>query len=215
MFLPNQLELQTLFSGFLFEAGLSAVSIKNYLSDMRHFFAYCAAIESNGNPPTVQEVFQNITKYIDLYSVEQKKSFTPQSTTNRRLSSIRRFSTFLAAKFGLVSSLQNSIQPLSRAQNPFDTSNNSEDDSLPTIKKILDHFKLFLTKEKKSHSTVKNYISDLNHFFAWSANDTPFLDQNLENILSEYDRLLFISSSFNPELPSSFYHLLNFLYYFV
>jgi site-specific recombinase XerC len=104
MLLPSQLELQTLFSGFLFESGLSAVSIKNYLSDLRHFLSFCASITSHDEPPTVKEIFQSISKYIDLYTLEQKKSFTPQSTVNRRLSSIRRFSTFLASKFGLQAS---------------------------------------------------------------------------------------------------------------
>ncbi|TRZ50089.1 hypothetical protein D4S03_07305, partial [bacterium] len=166
MFLPAQLELQTLFSGFLLESGLSAVSIKNYLSDLRHFFSFCASSNK-----TVQEIFQNISKYLDLYLLEQKKSFTPQNTVNRRSASIRRFSTFLTAKFGLTSSV--------------DLPNRSIDNSLPTISKILDHFKHFLEKEKKTHSTVKNYVSDLNHFFAWSASSTPFMDQDLENILSE------------------------------
>ncbi|MFZ3068689.1 MAG: site-specific integrase, partial [Microgenomates group bacterium] len=173
--LPNQLELQTLFSGFLSEAGLSAVSIKNYLSDLRHFFSYSTSISPQDNPPTVQEIFQSISNYLNSYLLDQKRSMTPQNTINRRLASIRRFSTFLEAKYGLVSGVSSSSKDA-----PEDDS-----ESLPTIKKIIAQFKIFLLKEKKTHSTIKNYVSDLNHFFAWSANDTPFLDQNLENILSE------------------------------
>ncbi len=185
MSLPNQLELQTLFSGFLFETGLSAVSVKNYLSDLRHFFSFCASISTEDNPPSVQEIFQSISKYLNLYLTDQKKSFTPQNTINRRSASIRRFSTFLAVKFGLVSSLQEASEVSKNTPSSNISPKNSVDNSLPTISKILEHFKVFLIKEKKTHSTVKNYISDLNHFFAWSANETPFLDQNLENILSE------------------------------
>jgi len=184
-FLPNQLELQSTFSGFLFETGLSAVSVKNYVSDLRHFFSFCASNDSVDDLPSVQEVFQNISKYLNLYIIDQKKNFTPQNTVNRRLASIRRFSTFLASKFGLSSSL---LEPTRTSKSSPVTGNsqeNSDDESLPTIARILEHFKSFLVKEKKTHSTVKNYISDLNHFFAWSANETPFLDQKLENILSE------------------------------
>ncbi len=79
MFLPNQLELQTLFSGFLFEAGLSAISVKNYLSDLRHFLSFCLSISNHDNPPTVQEVFQSITKYIDLYTNDQKNPLHPKA----------------------------------------------------------------------------------------------------------------------------------------
>ena len=185
MSLPNQLELQTLFSGFLFETGLSAVSVKNYLSDLRHFFSFCASISTQDNTPSVQEIFQSISKYLNLYLTDQKKSFTPQNTINRRSASIRRFSTFLAVKFGLVSSLQEPSEVSKNTPSSHISPKSSVDNSLPTISKILEHFRVFLVKEKKSHSTVKNYISDLNHFFAWSANETPFLDQNLENILSE------------------------------
>ena len=110
---------------------------------------------------------------------------TPQNTINRRLASIRRFSTFLSSKYGLNSDLQEAKNQTKGTSSPNNLLQNNDDDSLPTIKKILDHFKVFLVKEKKTHSTIKNYVSDLNHFFAWSANETPFLDQNLENILSE------------------------------
>jgi len=183
--LPNQLELQTLFSGFLFEVGLSAVSVKNYLSDLRHFLSYSASISSPDNPPTVQEIFQSISNYLNSYLLDQKRSMTPQNTINRRLASIRRFSTFLSSKYGLNSDLQEAKNQTKGTSSPNNLLQNNDDDSLPTIKKILDHFKVFLVKEKKTHSTIKNYVSDLNHFFAWSANETPFLDQNLENILSE------------------------------
>jgi site-specific recombinase XerD len=203
MQLPEQTELQTLFSGFLFEAGLSAVSVKNYLSDLRHFLAFCASISTEDTPPSVQEVFQSISKYVNLYTDEQRRSFTPQNTVNRRLASIRRFSTFLSTQYGLQTGTETlSVTSKSAFSHVTDAVNN-DTASLPTISKILEHFKLYLVKEKKTHSTIKNYVSDLNHFFAWSANDTPFLDQNLENILSElhlntyvtYLRLSHISTS--------------------
>jgi site-specific recombinase XerD len=177
MNLPGSQELQTLFSGFLFEAGLSAVSVKNYLSDIRHFLAFCNNLHQD-KPNSTEEIFQNTSKYIDLYLADQKRSFTPKNTTNRRLASIRRFITFLSSKFGINSDASTTL--------PSSSSNaNSTSTEQPTITKILDQFKSYLVKEKKSHSTIKNYISDLNHFFAWSANSTPFMDQDFENLLSE------------------------------
>src|SRR5512138_3580786 len=106
MNLPNQTELLNLFSSFLIEAGLSQVSIKNYLSDLRHFLNFCevysAANSSTSTPTSVEEIFQNINKYLIPYVENEKATFTPKATTNRRLASIRRFSTFLSVKFKLT-----------------------------------------------------------------------------------------------------------------
>ena len=97
MSLPNQSELLTLFSSFLIESGLSAVSIKNYLSDLRNFFRFLDLEKVND----YSKVFQNISKYINRYSLQQKTLLTPSATINRRLASIRRFSTFLKSKYSL------------------------------------------------------------------------------------------------------------------
>ena len=191
MGLPDQIELLKLFQAFLLEANLSAVSIKNYLSDLRHFLSFCTtnsslrggtptwqshSIQSRPGPEvTVKDIFQNLNQYLDPYLQAQKASFTPANTTARRLASIRRFSTFLHVKF--------SISPSYRAR-PYRDSNPSRPGPDDTTK-ILDQFKTYLEKDQKTPSTVKNYLSDLHHFFLWTANQTPFTDQNLVNILSE------------------------------
>ena len=204
MGLPDQTELLKLFSAFLIEAGLSAVSIKNYLSDLRHFLSFCATETTSVNPveqPTVKDIFQNIDKYLDRYIQSQKSTFTPPSTTNRRLASIRRFSTFLKAKFSIsnIFTDQNISENIKKNENissdqttssslngiRFSEHLQSVSDSRLSSTKLLEQFKASLEKEKKTHSTIKNYLSDLNHFFLWTAKQTPFTDQNLVNILSD------------------------------
>ena len=227
MGLPDQVELLKLFQAFLQQAGLSSVSIKNYLSDLRHFLSFCtthrarpyrdsnpsrpgpddvspSSVTTNsslrGGTPTWQshsittkDIFQNLNTYLDPYLQAQKASFTPANTTNRRLASIRRFSTFLNSSLrgGTPTWQSPSISPTHRAR-PYRDSNPSRpgpDDVSPSpflsSAKILEQFKTYLEKDKKSPSTVKNYLSDLHHFFLWTANQTPFTDQNLVNILSE------------------------------
>ncbi len=215
MVLPSQPELLNLFSSFLIEAGLSAVSIKNYLSDIRHFLKFCdvysASRSESATPTTIDEIYQDLNLYLTPYTENQKATFTPRSTTNRRLASIRRFTTFLSVKFSLPNvftqqtlSEQNiksnlirqnpnfnqRSQTASPSTNVSDTShkinkNPGNNQNVLSSAKILEQFKSSLEKEKKSHSTVKNYLSDLNHFFLWTANQTPFTTQNLLNILSE------------------------------
>ncbi|MFA5843198.1 MAG: site-specific integrase, partial [Candidatus Gracilibacteria bacterium] len=203
MGLPDQVELLKLFSAFLTEARLSAVSIKNYLSDLRHFlsFVILSVVEGSHSTPTVKDIFQNLHSYLDLYLQAQKASFTPANTTNRRLASIRRFSTFLSVKFSIsnlftdqntsgssyfrhreVASGDRGDPSLSGLPRHFVPRNDAE--SLSS-EKILEQFKTYLEKDQKTPSTVKNYLSDLHHFFLWTANQTPFTDQNLVNILSE------------------------------
>ena len=190
MTLPQtQAELLQHFGSFLAEAGLSSVSIKNYLSDLRHFLAYCQTAKINQSKPSVIEIFQNISKYTKEYQENQKSIFTPSNSINRRLASIRRFSTFLFTKYSIssteipqnVSSTPSStllshapIAPIITTTQPTSYS-----------QKLLSQFRSFLESNKKSHSTVKNYISDVNHFLVWSANKTPFTPQSLSNIVSE------------------------------
>jgi len=184
MYLPDQVELLKFFQAFLQQAGLSSVSIKNYLSDLRHFLSFTSPEPSAaaGLTLTTKDIFQNLNQYLDPYLQAQKASFTPANTTARRLASIRRFSTFLHAQFGLAPLQGQAL----KGTNPqgLALQGVSPAASLSSAK-ILDQFKTYLEKDKKTPSTVKNYLSDLHHFFLWTANQTPFTDQNLVNILSE------------------------------
>jgi len=189
MSLPTPQELLKHFASFLIEAGLSAVSVKNYLSDIRHFLNFINNIPSNTTPPTVEEVFQNLTKYVNLYTEYQRALFTPINSTNRRLASIRRFSTFLSSKFRTPEGVPgHNISPTPSAKLsglPILTSPKPESTGKDAIARILSQFRTYLESEKRSHSTVKNYLSDLNHYLHWSANDTPFTPHTLELVVSE------------------------------
>lgn len=203
MNLPNQQEILKNFTSFLVESGLSSVSIKNYLSDVRHFLRFTNTKTSED----LDLIFQNITKHVNEYKIDQQNIFTPSSTVNRRLASIRRFTTFLKVNFNIgfdetIKSIdQNTSTPTSEDRE-FNKQLSGDHQDL-TSKKILEQFRSHLVSENKTHSTVKNYVSDLYHFFAWTASQTPYTVHNLVQILSKeqlnayvnYLRLCHTSSS--------------------
>jgi site-specific recombinase XerD len=220
MNLPNNHDLLTSFTAFLVESGLSSVSIKNYLSDIRHFIRHLEASKIND----LEEVFQNITKYINNYVLEQKTLLTPSATTNRRLASIRRLATYLNVKYGVVnneskSKIDHNVSPSTSTSSNLNNDSASDNSNISS-KKILDQFRQHLINEKKSHSTVKNYLSDLYHYFAWIANQTPYNTNHLEQVLSNqelqnyitYQKLVHTSTSVINRRQSSIKQLTSFCF---
>ncbi len=175
MTLPkNNHSLLTEFANFLSESGLSSVSIKNYISDLRHFFGF---LEVNGNPD-LHSLYQNISKYTKEYQINQQDIFTPINTINRRLASIRRLTTYLKVTyFADTYEENNRVDQI--------TSLATKAPSPTSSKKIIDQFNFFLKSEKKTHSTIKNYCSDLYHYFNWIAKHTPFNTHHLSQVLSK------------------------------
>jgi len=186
-------ELLKEFASFLSESGLSAVSIKNYLSDLRNFFTF---LEVNGNPD-LYNLYLNISKYNKEYQNNQRDLFTPTNTINRRLASIRRLTTFLKINFFANDDTQNQIVD----QNTSSTStssnltlDNSKQVPSPTSsQKVIDQFSSYLKSEKKTHSTIKNYCSDLYHYFNWIAKHTPFNTHHLKQVLSKEQLSSYVS----------------------
>ena len=142
--------------------GKSSVSIKNYKSDISHFLAWATLrLKTYGNYaesileicPFINHDFFNEYKN---YLVENK---TKEKTINRRLSTLRNFSTFLYFSqlvdkdymrgiqnvgIGILSSMQEKTQD------------------------IVDKFRDSLIKsEKVSANTVKNYVADVRSFLTW------------------------------------------------
>ena len=181
---PTPFEALKGFSNFLAESNLSKVSIKNYLSDLRHFFSYLDHIDNN-----LENIYLNISKYSKEYQNSQTEMFTPTNTINRRLASIRRFTTYLQINiFNHLPSATNEIyQNTSHAPNIQNSGDNSKLNSHSPIssQKIVDQFQNHLKTEKKTKSTIKNYCSDLYHYFSWTAKHTPYNTLHLDQIPSK------------------------------
>lgn len=85
----NLSNYHSLFTDFLISEDISPITLKNYRSDLKHFFGWCSKIGISG------DLFENLTcELIEKYRDELNTDKTPNKTTNRRLSTIRKFCTF-------------------------------------------------------------------------------------------------------------------------
>jgi len=148
----------------LIDEGKSAVSVKNYKSDIAHFLAWAVLrLKSFG---TYAENFIEITPFINHDFFTSYKSFmvenqTKIKTINRRLSTLRSFSRHLTSLQVLDLDFMEGIQNVGIGT-PTKTQEKTQD--------IVDKFRESLSKNKKaSPNTVKNYISDVRSFLAWTS----------------------------------------------
>ena len=131
----------------------SKATAKNYLSDLNNYFAWFTKtkmIDPLSDPDLFFKThsFKTLKEYKESL-IDAKAS---SSTIKRRFAALKRFDQF-ASKENLSSS-----DPMSEIKSI----------SLPKDENILLGFKKYLEKEKNSQSTIKNYISDINHFLNWT-----------------------------------------------
>lgn len=150
--------LQTLFENFLVKEHVSAVTRKNYRSDLRHFFNWViGTVKTRVSPQeeTPRSFLGKLTSDdIESYKRNLTLERTPLATINRRLSTIRKF--FNCA---LVSGVID--------QNPAIVLRNIPIKEPKDTEAILGAFGAFLIDEGASKITVKNYVDDVRDFFEW------------------------------------------------
>jgi site-specific recombinase XerD len=137
-------KLAQLFKKYLTNKKLSKVTVKNYISDLHHFFEWSA---KNDLKNTSRQTFS-------LYKKHLLVTHTPSKTINRYLSTLRSYGEFLQAK-GITL-----INPAEELKNP---ATNTEKQPEKT-QALLNNFKKSLKQEDLSKTTIKNYLSDVNQF---------------------------------------------------
>ena len=142
---------------------LSPSTIKNYLSDTKHFLSYLknAYQEPNIKPAHIT------TTTIKNYLSEISKTL-PSSTQKRRFSSLKHFTGFLTQTKLIDSDPSKEIDSTTFKK------------TTSTIK-IIDTFKNHLKSEGLSTSTIKNYASDLNHFLLWATKNNKLTDKHFQS----------------------------------
>lgn len=152
------------FLNYLLTSGKSKISIKNYKSDISHFLAWAVLkLKSFG---TYAESFLEITPFINRDFFTNYKNFmiengTKTKTINRRLSTLRGFSRYLASEQIIDLDFMEGIQNTGIGI-PTKVQEKTQD--------IVEKFRESLTKNKKTKpNTVKNYISDVRSFLAWTS----------------------------------------------
>lgn len=153
------------FTAYLQEQGVSALTLKNYKSDINHFSGWL--ILKTRSLGILTEQLTECLPFISKKIGHEYRNFllenaTPHITINRRLSSLRHLARFLVLTqiidFDFMAELPN-IDYVTKKINPFP---------------LVNEFEQHLSKEKASQSTIKNYLSDVRHFLAWlEANPYP------------------------------------------
>lgn len=136
-------------------------TLRNYRSDLNHFIGWATLhLKSRGEKINQEEdLIPRLSSFLIAhykgYHLENK---IPASTTNRRLSTLRNFTSFL-------------LEERLIEENPTTLIANIKDeakDSAIGAEKILEDFERHLKEEGVSKTTIKNYLSDIRHFLAWA-----------------------------------------------
>jgi len=143
----------------LVDNGLSTVSVKNYSSDISHFSGWLILrVRSFGSfVESFSEAIPFIQKNMGLsYKTFLVQNAIPVQTVNRRLSSLRHLSRFLASSqildFDFMDGIGNVV---------------NESQYLSSLESLVKDFESHLLQEKASPNTLKCYLSDIKHFLAW------------------------------------------------
>lgn len=150
------------FLNYLKDLGISPKSHKNYRSDISHFSGwFLLSIRKWG---VITSEFSEAIPFINQKSATKYKHFLVENkvadrTINRRLSTLRHLSRFLTASQILDFDFMNGITNISQV---------SATDTYP----LLPQFEKFLSKEKASDNTIRNYVNDVKQFLTWLESKT-------------------------------------------
>lgn len=161
--------LENIFNNFLIEQHVSAITRKNYRSDLRNFFNWIIeTIQSTDKnlPQNLEQLIARVsTEQLEDYKRELLLNQTPQATINRRLSSLRMLFRYAQIKNWITDSPMLSIRNIA-ITSPVEKSKH----------KLMANFKDSLTAEGASEITVKNYLSDVSEFLDWLSHEPSALN---------------------------------------
>lgn len=149
------------FESYLLESlKVSGKTLRNYRADLSHFFGW-ANLHLKTRGANIENP-DSIIPYLSAQLVAEYKGYhlenqIPESTTNRRLSTLRNFSRFLLFQ-GIIS--QDPTKIVSNVTREL------EDEE--KIGLLVNEFGKHLQKDGVSKVTLKNYISDIRHFLNWN-----------------------------------------------
>jgi site-specific recombinase XerD len=160
------MDLPKTFTIYLKTQGFSAITVRNYLCDLRHFLGWMELSLRGQNLPFTPEEPQLLGQYFNQALVEKYRSYLacnqlPVSTINRRLSTLRTFAQFCLSQAWIVEN------PTKEINNIQHTTNNKGNQG-----KILEEFKDYLEAQKTSSNTIKNYLADIREFLNFVASAT-------------------------------------------
>ena len=151
------------FKTFLIDSGVSKLTIKNYISDLNQFanwlIAYTTQIGVHANNLTEAVPFIN-DNTANEYKTSLASSTSSKLTINRKLSTLRKFGSFLTIEGVMDYDFTSNLVNLS-------TTTKKTKKQVPS-KQELKGFEEYLTSQGVSKNTLKNYSADVRQFLAWA-----------------------------------------------
>ena len=132
--------------------GLTARTVKNYLSDFRHFWSWLILATRTIKPQ--KKIIAKITPLLLFrYKSYLLTNNIAKSTVKRRLATVRIFCQFCLDQRWLK---QN---PALRLENPPSANAREKE-----IHRLLSQFGAYLKKQRASKNTIKNYVADVRQY---------------------------------------------------
>jgi site-specific recombinase XerD len=164
----NLYNLEASFKKYLLAGNISQITLKNYLSDLRHFLGWLTFYWKSNNVKIINELslqelsLQKLitTKTISDYKAYLLENNIPLKTTNRRLSTVRKFCSFCISQGWLKEN------PAKKIKNEKIKDKNLPFESGQENKKILKSFQEDLQKENLDQSTIKSYLEVIQDFLS-------------------------------------------------
>ena len=154
----NLCNLEASFKQFLLAGNKNLVlhtnTVKNYLSDLRHFIGWSQLLASN---IPMNQILSTST--IISYKEYLMKNNVPAKTINRRLSTLRKFCTFCISQGWITEN------PAKKIRN-FGVTAKPQIDHLPDPADILNQFKLHLIGKQMDQNTITSYMETLEQIMA-------------------------------------------------
>ncbi|MCL4374503.1 phage integrase SAM-like domain-containing protein [Patescibacteria group bacterium] len=153
--MDNRYNLDNFEAGFrqyLIAENRSRASIKNYLSDYRHFAGWMInELRITDYGLRVEKITSDLVK---LYKAYLSDNLVPNKTVNRRLSALRKFCSFCIDQGWMKENPAKQVTNIGAA-GPIGSIN------------ILAEYRQHLTQQKIDQSDITSYLSDAEEFYQY------------------------------------------------
>lgn len=153
----NLYNLEASFREFLIAENITPITIKNYLSDFRHFLGWMIfklKVEKESNTNLINE-------FINIELLQEYKSYLienklPVKTINRRLSTVRKFCSFCIAQGWMKENPAKKVANIGLIS------------PISPISPILSSFQSYLEKQKLDVQTITSCLNDVEELLTLS-----------------------------------------------
>jgi len=155
----NLSNLEASFKQYLLAENTNRLTIKNYLSDLRHFIGWVTfTIESRGTSLDITNpVFFINEALVSEYKTYFSLNKIPRLTVNRRLSTLRKFCSFCISQGWMK---ENPAKKIANVVKTKTASVEKLSEKTETVK-LLNEFKTDLEKDDLNTLTIKSYLNIL------------------------------------------------------